>query len=881
MTVMFKVLSKFLDSNEKEVARFKPLVVKINEKEAALKKLSDTKLKAKTSEFRLRLERGETLDDLLPEAFAVVREAARRTLGLRHFDVQMISGIVLHQGKISEQKTGEGKTLSATTTAYLNALPARGVHVITVNDYLARRDAEWMGPIYHALGLSLGVINHEQSFLYDPNPREEHDENIEMHLEEEVALKPEESGIGVGKYLRKVDRREAYAADILYGTNNEFGFDYLRDNMVQELNQMVQRSHVYAIVDEIDSILVDEARTPLIISAPDTEPTQKYYEYASLVQNLSIETDYTLDEKSKTANLTEPGIAKIEKILKIDNLYEKDFDSIHHLENALKAKTLFLKDRDYVVREGEVVIVDEFTGRLMFGRRWSDGLHQAVEAKENVEIKHESKTLATVTFQNYFRMYEKLCGMTGTAVTEAEEFHKIYKLDTVVIPTNMNLIRKDHTDVVYKTEMAKFLAVADAVAEANKKGQPVLLGTTSVEKNERLSVILKKKKVPHTILNAKNHEKEAQIIADGGKVGAVTLATNIAGRGVDIKLDEKARKAGGLFVIGTERHESRRIDNQLRGRSGRQGDPGETRFFVSLEDDIMRIFGGDQVAKIMNMFKLPDDVPLEAGMVSKAIEQAQVKVETHNFDIRKHLVEYDDVMNKQREVLYGMRRKVLESTTKIVDDNDTAKTDELPYLKQQVLEKLDNEIQLLVNTYVTGQDGDADYDKLLSEFLFILPFDEGSAKSVIEEVKKQNGDSEKITSMLYDIAKNVYESREQQLGAEMGRAIEKFVYLNVIDSLWMDHLDALEGLREGIGLRGYGQKDPLVEYKSEAYTMFEKLLSRIDYTVIRRIYKVQVQSPDPTHQHSHEVAPTSATKVGRNDPCPCGSGKKYKKCHGA
>ncbi len=892
---MFNILSKVLDSNEKEINRLKPLVDAINSHEPATKKLSDAKLKAKTQEFKLRLERGETLDDLLPEAFACVREAASRTIGQRHYDVQLVAGITLHQGKVAEQRTGEGKTLSATTAAYLNALTGRGVHIVTVNDYLARRDAEWMGPIFHALGISVAAINHEKSFIYDPNPKSTTEEETEVHLEEDVALSPDEGGLGVGRFLRQANRRDAYLADILYGTNNEYGFDYLRDNMVYSLGDMVQRGHVYAIVDEIDSILIDEARTPLIISAPDTEPTQKYYEFASLVQKLSAEKDYTIDEKLKTAALTEDGILKVEKLLGVTNLYEKDFDTIHHIEQALKAKTLYLKDRDYVIKEGEVVIVDEFTGRLMFGRRWSDGLHQAVEAKEGVEIKQESKTMATITFQNYFRLYEKLSGMTGTAVTEAEELHKIYNLDVVVIPTNKPMVRKDHSDVVYKTAKAKFDAVANLVNEVHKKGQPVLIGTTSVEKNETLSKLLTKKKIPHQTLNAKNHEHEAKIIAEGGRHGAITLATNIAGRGVDIKLDNKASEAGGLFVVGTERHESRRIDNQLRGRSGRQGDPGESRFFVSLEDDVMRLFGGDQVSRLMTMFKLPEDVPLEAGMVSKAIEQAQVKVETHNFDIRKNVVEYDDVMNKQREVIYGLRKKVLEATTAIPAEDGKSKkstVSEQPpsFLRDEVMDKLDSEIRS-ITTVFANEEGttEINYDKILQEFLLIIPFDESSQKQLREELAKQVN-AEKVSDFLFDLAKKVYEQREQQYGPQLSREIEKAVYLSVIDNLWVNHLDAVEDLREGIGLRGYGQRDPLVEYKAEAYNMFEKLLGQIDYEIIRRIFKVQVQ---PQQQPGVQPAPNGAapagafaqatsrpTKVGRNDPCPCGSGKKYKKCHG-
>ncbi|MCL5411582.1 MAG: preprotein translocase subunit SecA [Patescibacteria group bacterium] len=938
---MLGFLGKLLDSNEKEIKRVLPTVEKTNALEPEMKKLSDEELKAKTSEFKLRFERGETLDDLLPEAFAAVREASRRTVGMRHFDVQLIGGIVLHEGKISEMKTGEGKTLVATLPLYLNALTGRGGHLVTVNDYLASRDAEWMGPIYHALGISVGVINHEKSYLFDPEA-ESKKEEIEKNQEtsEKEAATPEQEGLGIGKFLREVSRKEAYLADVTYGTNNEFGFDYLRDNMVWDLSQMAQREHYFSIVDEVDSILIDEARTPLIISAPAEESTERYYDFANLAEKLQDKTDYSVDEKLKTVNLTEIGISKIERMLGVENLYEKDFETVHHVEEALKAKTLFKKDRDYVVKDGEVIIVDEFTGRLMFGRRYSEGLHQAIEAKESVPVQKESKTLATITFQNYFRMYEKLAGMTGTAATEAEEFHKIYKLDVVTIPTHQPMIRKDHSDFVYKNERGKYEAIVKEIIERHEKGQPILVGTTSIEKNELLSELLKRKGIPHAVLNAKHHEKEAQILSLAGQKGAVTVATNMAGRGVDIKLSEGVTDLGGLHVIGTERHEARRIDNQLRGRSGRQGDPGSSRFYVSLQDDIMRLFGGDQVAKLMDMFNLPEDVPIEHGMVSKSIESAQTRVEGHNFDIRKHVVEYDDIMNKQREIIYRLRRQILEESSQeaskkshselvsesesVKEDSGQAVTEETSQqdLKGRILDKINQEITNLVALHAAEGITEPEYETLISEFCGVIPFDETSQKQLLEQFKT-TGDPEKITELLSKIARDLYESREKQLGYEVARQIEKVVALQVIDTLWMEHLDDIDDLRQGIGLRGYGQRDPLVEYKAEAFNMFERLMANIDYEIVHRIYKVQVQPaqsqstqmvetkaedekplPSPIEkprgeenqirkllsqerrslgiENRAEPALVSSTqpKVGRNDPCPCGSGLKYKKCHG-
>ena len=886
---MFKFLTKIFNSNESEINSLFPTVNQINSLEPALEALSDAELKSKTADFRLKIEHGEPLDSILPEAFGVVREAAKRSLGLRHFDVQLIGGIVLHQGKIAEMKTGEGKTLVSTLPLYLNALNGQGVHLVTVNDYLARRDAEWMGPIFHYLGLNIGVLNHEKSYLYDPNPSTTKIESKDVRLSEEESSAPEDTGLGAGKFLREVTRGEAYSADITYGTNNEFGFDYLRDNMVWDIGQMVQTNptgefgvHKYAIVDEVDSILIDEARTPLIISAPAEESTEKYYQFAKIIPNLQHSSDYVVDEKLKTANLTELGVRRVEKMIGVDNLYEKDFETLHHIEQALKAETLFKKDRDYVTTNGEVTIVDEFTGRLMPGRRYSEGLHQAIEAKEGVPIQKESRTLATVSFQNYFRLYNKLAGMTGTAATEAEEFHKIYSLDVVTVPTHRHLIRKDLADQVYKTERAKYEAVVKDIIEKYEKGQPVLVGTTSIERNELISDLLKRKSIPHQLLNAKHHESEAHIIAKAGEPGTITVATNMAGRGVDIKLPPKSQELGGLHVIGTERHESRRIDNQLRGRSGRQGDAGSTRFYVSLHDDIMRLFGGDQVAKVMTMLNLPEDVPIEHTMVSKAIENAQTKVEGHNFDIRKHLVDYDDVMNKQREIIYQFRREILES----IKDSDQ-------HLKEKILARVNHEIANLTQTHLTDVVTQEGVESLVNEFITIILFDPESCENLKKELLKTSS-PEGVTDLLQKVALDVYNTKENSLGNAMMRQVEKLVTLDTIDTLWMKHLDDIDNLREGIGLRVYAQKDPLVDYKAEAYDLFEKLMASIDFEIVHRIYKVQPSVENPLPQpkpilvgspNTSSVGPntpgvSSDKKPGRNDPCPCGSGQKYKKCHG-
>lgn len=897
---MFKFLTKLLDANEKELTRVRSIVNNINSFEENIRKLTDEKLAEKTAEFKERLASGETLDDLLPEAFAQVREGAYRKIGERHFDVQLMASVVLHRGNVAEQKTGEGKTLSAIPALYLNALTGRGAHLVTVNDYLARRDCGWMGPIFHLLGLSTSAIIHDQSFLYDP-----------QYLDKEVS---DWRLI----HLRPITRREAYEADITYGINSEFGFDYLRDNMVSESSQMVQRGFHYAIVDEVDSVLIDEARTPHIISAPDTEPTKKYYEYATLIEKLNKDIDYSIDEKLRTAHLSEHGVLKVEKVLGIDNLYEKDFAAVHHIEAALKARTLFIRDKDYVVKDGQVIIVDEFTGRLLIGRRFSEGLHQAIEAKEGVAIQQESRTLATVSLQNYFRMYEKLAGMTGTAATEAEEFHKIYKLDVLVIPTNKPMVRTNHPDLVYKTMRAKLTAIATEIEVCYKKGQPVLVGTTSIEKNEILSEVLRRKGVPHELLNAKNHEREASIIANAGEKRAVTVATNMAGRGVDIilggaspsryqldydpkKYDELIKqwkknhdeviKLGGLHVIGTERHESRRIDNQLRGRSGRQGDPGSSRFFVALDDEIMRLFGGEQVAKLMTIFKLSEDVPLEHAMVSRAIEQAQVKVEGFHFDSRKHLVEYDDVLNKQREIVYKLRRQIVEGQD----------------LKNMILEKLGSQIHNIVNLYAAEGFSSIEREKILQEFVSIIPFDPNSQRGLLSQIEQMK-DADTISDFLIKVTKDTYDQKEKSVGSEIMRQIEKWASLSVVDNFWMDHLDAIDDLREGIGLRGYGQLDPLVEYKNEAFSMFERLISAIDYEIAHRIFKIQVQlSPDQLKAIQQQQQTTiskeaqhrqskmgsdlqgvkgltpkgsdNKKKLGRNDPCWCGSGKKWKKCH--
>lgn len=799
----------FGDENKNYFKKLRPSVDQINFLEKDLQSLDNAALKDKTAEFKERLKKGESLDDILPEAFALVREAARRALGQRHFDVQLMGGIVLHQGKIAEMKTGEGKTLTATCPMYLNALTEAGVHLVTVNDYLARRDCVWMGQVYHALGLSTACINHDQSFVYDPE--------YKKAQEEQDTMRDNLGSFHVSQdFLRPCSRKDAYAADITYGTNNEFGFDYLRDNMAYRLEDKVQREFNFTIVDEVDSILIDEARTPLIISAPDQESSKWYQDFARIIPRLTIEEDYKVDEKDRAATLTEEGIAKVEKIMGMDNIYEeKGIKYLHHLEQALRAQALYKLDRDYVVKDGQIVIIDEFTGRLMPGRRWSGGLHQAIEAKEGVAVQAESLTLASITFQNLFRMYKKLSGMTGTATTSAEEFDKVYNLDCIPIPTNRQLVREDLPDKIYKTEAGKFKAVVAEIKERSAKGQPVLVGTRSVEKNEYLGQLLAREGVKHEILNAKNHEREGEIIAQAGRAGAVTIATNMAGRGVDIILGgnppdseeaKKVREAGGLFIVGTERHEARRIDNQLRGRGGRQGDPGTTQFFISTEDDLARIFAGDAMKKLMEMLKVPDDMPIESGMVSKRIEEAQTKIEGTNFDVRKHLLDYDSVLNKQREVIYKKRDDILRQTNE--------------------------EFQAYV----------------------------------LDLAQKGN-------------ALEQYQKREEENGKEAMLQAGKFIALRTVDFFWQEHLELMDSVRDATRLRAYGQRDPLVEYKNEANKQFKILLDTVEANILQNLLNVSINKNAVAQPQAQKLAQNYG-KVDRNAPCPCGSGKKYKKCCG-
>lgn len=796
----------FGDPNEKYIKGLTPIIEKINSFEKDFEQLSAEQLKEKTKEFKERINKGESLDSILPSAFALVREAGKRTLNQRHFDSQLIGGIVLHQGKIAEMKTGEGKTLSATLPAYLNALEGKGVHIVTVNDYLAKRDMVWMGQIYDALGLTTGCIVNESGFVYDAQYKSKEEDKERDLL---GSFKVEQN------YLKPVSRREAYSADITYGTNNEFGFDYLRDNMVYDLSQQAQRGYNFVIVDEVDSILIDEARVPLIISGQGDEATEKYYQFAKIVAPLEKEKDYVLDEKMKTAVFTEEGQERVIKSLGSDPWQDNDIALTHQLESALRAKALFFKDRDYVVKQGEILIIDEFTGRMLPGRRWSAGLHQAVEAKEGVSIQAESITFATITFQNYFRLYKKISGMTGTALTSAEELDKVYKLEVAVIPTNKPMIRKDLADSVYKTEQGKFKAVVKTIEELYKNGQPVLVGTRSVEKNEYLGKLLEIRGIPHKILNAKNHEKEGEIISQAGKKGAVTIATNMAGRGVDIilggnppDLEESkiVKELGGLHVLGTERHEARRIDDQLRGRAGRQGDQGSTQFFVSLEDDLMRIFGGDKIKSLMTALKVPEDEPIQAGMISGAIESAQGKIEGFNFDARRHILEYDDVMNKHREIIYKRRKGILEM----------------------------NQEQTKVQ--------------------------------ILAIIKKA------------EIAEEEYNKKEEEVGKENMYQLERIVSLKVLDTLWQDHLSNMEHLRDSVRLRAYGGQDPLIEYKNEGHKLFSQLLQEIDITIANNVLKANLQ-PQAKQQFSPVVA-KNKNEVGRNELCPCGSGKKFKKCHG-
>lgn len=789
---MKKVLKRVLgDPQTRTVKRLTKRVSEINKLEDKYKKLSDSKLKGQTAILKKRLEK-ESLDDILPDAFAVVRETARRTLGQRHFDVQLIGGMGLHLGSVTEMKTGEGKTLVATAPVYLNALTGKGVHVVTVNDYLAQRDAGWMSQIYHFLGLSTGVIIAEQSFIYDPEfLNKDHDDERMRHL-------------------KPCTRQEAYAADITYGTNNEFGFDYLRDNMVREVDQLRQRELNFAIVDEVDSILIDEARTPLIISAPSTASSTSYQQFAKVIRSLERDKHYDVDEKMKQVALNDEGIDKVEKTLGIENLYgTANIRTIYHIDKALRAQALFKRDKDYVVtKDGEIVIVDEFTGRLLPGRRYNEGLHQAIEAKENVEIQEESQTLATISFQNYFRLYEKLSGMTGTALTEAEEFHMIYKLEVLEIPSNRKVQRIDNADKIYKTEDAKFRAIIKKVKELNKKGQPILIGTASVEKNEILSHLLKKAGISHQVLNAKNNEREAAIIAKAGQKGAITLATNIAGRGTDIVLDDSAKKAGGLFVLGSERHEARRIDNQLRGRSGRQGDPGETQFYVSCEDDLMRIFGGDRILRVMDRLKVDEDTPIENRMISKSLEGAQKKVEGFNFDTRKNVVKYDDVMNRHRKATYIMRREILHQAD----------------ISKRVKEFIDSEVKDLANSPIAMTE---DYEDFLKE---VFPFED----KVLDKLFDQPAD--KFEEALKKEVEKMYRQQEERFAPEILRKIERDVYLQILDNFWMQHLENMEHLREGIHWVGVGQKDPLVEYRRQAQHIFEQMQLDLRHDVVRALF---------------------------------------------
>ncbi|MGO9372539.1 MAG: preprotein translocase subunit SecA [Syntrophobacteraceae bacterium] len=835
------VLKKIFGSqNERNLKKIAPIVDEINGFEPEIRKLSDAQLRGKTAEFKQRLENGEELDDLLPEAFAVVREASARILWMRPFDVQMIGGIVLHQGQISEMKTGEGKTLVATMPIYLNALSGKGVHLVTVNDYLAKRDSEWMGQIYKFLGLTVDCIVHG---------------------------------------LDDRERKQAYGADVTYGTNNEFGFDYLRDNMKFRIEELVQRDLHYAIVDEVDSILIDEARTPLIISGPAEKSTELYFRVNRIIPQLQEETHYTKEEKTRSVALNEDGVARVERLLGIENLYDaRNMTLNHHVQQALRAHALFQRDVDYIVKEGQVIIVDEFTGRLMPGRRYSEGLHQALEAKENVKVENENQTLASITFQNYFRMYEKLAGMTGTADTEAAEFAKIYKLEVVVIPTHQNMIREDYPDCIYRTETEKFKAVAQEIKELNSIQRPVLVGTISITKSEKLSEMLKRSGVPHKVLNAKHHEQEAEIVARAGQPGAVTISTNMAGRGTDIVLGTGVVDVGGLHIIGTERHEARRIDNQLRGRAGRQGDPGSSRFYLSLEDDLMRIFAADRLSGLMQRIGMAEDEPIEHGLISKAIENAQSRVEAHNFSIRKNIIEYDDVMNQQREIIYRQRREALQGENlktavfdmiedmldSIVEDNTAEKT----YAEDWNLEAINNEMPrifgLQPNLTVESLEG-MDRDALREELL--------------------------------ELIQQRYEAREKEFGEPIMRDLENYILLQTVDALWKDHLLNMDYLKEGIGLRSYGQQDPLVAYKREGHEMFQQMIDRIKEETLQKLFHIQIQREDqvqemraeqedqpmfygPAEAPAKRQAVRKDAKVGRNDPCPCGSGKKYKKCHG-
>jgi len=831
----------FGSNNERILKKIQPIIDQINEFEPQIQALSDIQIGEKTTEFKNRLAKGETLDDILPEAFALVREASVRTLGLRHYDVQLIGGIALHRGTIAEMKTGEGKTLMSTLPAYLNSLSGKGVHIVTVNDYLAKRDAEWMSQVYNFLGLSVGVVLHD---------------------------------------LDSQERKQAYAADITYGTNNEFGFDYLRDNMKFDPEELAQGNLNFAIVDEVDSILIDEARTPLIISGPAEKSTHLYAQANTIIPAFKKDTDYTQDEESKTVSLTEDGIAKGEELLNVDNLYDPaNIELLHHLNQALKAHVIFKRDTDYIVKNDQVVIVDEFTGRLMSGRRYSEGLHQALEAKEGVKIENENQTLAAITFQNYFRMYDTLSGMTGTAETEAEEFKKIYNLEVLVIPTDRPMVREDRADLIYKTQKEKYDAAIKEIIRLHQKGQPVLVGTISIDVSESLSEKLKKKGIKHCVLNAKHHKAEAEIVANAGQKGAVTISTNMAGRGTDIKLGEGVKALGGLHILGTSRHESRRIDNQLRGRSGRQGDPGSSRFYLSLEDDLLRIFGGDRIHSVMDRLGIEEGEHIEHKFISKAIENAQSKVEGHNFEIRKHLLEYDDVMNQQREIIYRQRRQAL-----------TAK--DLRQVAHDMMEDVSYDLVdgfILDKTALKGWDLEGLSSAIKGQFNMDLSLD---------EPVQENFSADQLGQFIFDAAQARYQSREEMYGPEIIRHVERFIILQTVDTRWKEHLLNMDHLKEGIGLRGYAQQDPLRIYKKEGFDMFQDLMNRIKQEVVDILFKIQIASPTQVEEmkqeeqqdltfssHSDESAPKqpvrrSSEKVQRNDPCPCGSGKKYKKCCG-
>ena len=878
---MFKLIKNFFDEELRRINSYKPIIQKINDFETEISKLKDNELSQKTVYFKELLKEGKTLDDILPEAFAVVREAIKRVIGERAYDVQLIAAITLHQGAIAEQKTGEGKTHSVVFPAYLNALTEKGVHIVTPNDYLTRVGAGWYPKALKLLGISTSCIINEQSFVLDSeytDPSETVDDRL--------------------AHLRPVTRQEAYLADVTYGTNNEFGFDYLRDHMAPDQSRVVQRPHHFAIVDEVDFVLIDEARTPLIISSPNNQPVDKYYKFAQIASQLQP-TDYVIDEKARSATLSEYGIRKVEKILNVSNLYEESFETIHYIENAIKARAIFHKDKDYVIKDGEIIIVDEFTGRLMNGRRWSDGLHQAVEAKEGVKVQQESQTWATITFQNYFRLYEKLGGMTGTAATEAEEFKKIYDLDVVPIPTHRSKLRIDEHDLIFKSQRSKYAAIANFIEEKHKLGQPVLIGTTSIEKNQIVSSLLKKKGLPHQVLNAKNHRSEAEIIAKAGKKGAITVATNMAGRGVDIILggpkdsaDKKVWKKehdevialGGLCVIGTERHESRRIDNQLRGRAGRQGDPGFSQFYVALDDDLMRIFGGEKISALMGRFNMPEDIPLTHPLVSRVIEQIQVKVEGYNFDARKNLVEYDDVINKQRKIVYQLRDQAL------LNQRDNPEKN-----KETIFKYIDSQITSILSMNTNYETGKIELEKAILEFAEILPIDPRQRSDLKKQLEKSDNPQETLVKLLTD----QWQQRTDYFGNDLANSVLTFSIVSTIDPLWVEHLTALDDLRDGVRLRGYAQKDPLIEYRKEGYEMFQRLMSQFEYNLVRKLFRLEpVTDPNlipknvtegrgdsmtDNPEAEPELPPKQVTVqntqvIGRNDLCPCGSGKKYKKC---